>query len=126
MNPEGQIIQPLLGVAVGHTFPSGYTARLSFFTALLCMWLWARVPPGRRWVVIGPLLVLAGLLALTRLVLVWHWPSDVLGGMALGVVTACIARVGWELTPLILARAANMVRPGRPTPECPDNSRESR
>jgi membrane-associated phospholipid phosphatase len=101
LNPEGQVIQPLLGAAVGHTFPSGYAVRLTFFTVLACMWLWGRLPAARRGWVVGSLAALAVALAATRLLLVWHWPSDLLGGMALGIALACVARIGWELTPTV-------------------------
>jgi membrane-associated phospholipid phosphatase len=51
---------------------------------------------------VGVLTTVALALAATRLVLVWHWPSDVLGGLALGAAMACVARAGWALTPAAL------------------------
>jgi membrane-associated phospholipid phosphatase len=98
MNPEAQVLQPL-GAAVGHTFPSGYTTRVAFFAVLLGFWLWGRLSsPWRGWA-LGAVAVLALALVYTRLVLLWHWPSDVLGGAALGTAMACAARAGWALTP---------------------------
>jgi membrane-associated phospholipid phosphatase len=101
MNPEAQVLLPL-GAAIGHTFPSGYVARLTFFAALLGFWLWGRLAPRWRGWAIGLVAALTMALAATRLVLVWHWPSDVAGGMALGAAMACVAGAGWALTPALL------------------------
>ena len=63
------------------SFPSGHTA--SSFAAVAALW----TDRGWRWGV--PALVLAGLIALSRLYLYVHWPSDVLAGAVLGAV------LGW-------------------------------
>jgi membrane-associated phospholipid phosphatase len=97
LNAEGAVLQPI-GVAVGHTFPSGYTVRLAFFAVLAGYWLWSRLPPPWRTVTSGLLVIVALLFALSRLVVIWHWPSDVLGGLALGGALGCAAHAGWALT----------------------------
>ena len=63
------------------SFPSGHTA--SSFAAAAALW----TDRGWRWGL--PALVLASLIAFSRLYLYVHWPSDVLAGVALGVI------LGW-------------------------------
>jgi undecaprenyl-diphosphatase len=118
MNPEAQVLEPL-GAAVGHTFPSGYAARLAFFAVLLGFWLWGRLSPRWRGWAVGALALLALALASTRLVIVWHWPSDVLGGLALGTAMACAARAGWALTPTAPWRRSARAAPPAPTAGAP-------
>jgi membrane-associated phospholipid phosphatase len=98
LNPEAQVLAPL-GTAVGHTFPSGYVTRLTFFAVLGGLGLWAGLGPRWRGWAVGALALGALALAATRLVLAWHWPSDVVGGAALGATTACLARAAWTARP---------------------------
>ena len=65
----------------GWSFPSGHTA--SAFAAAFALWL-----QNRRLGV--PALVLAGFISFTRMYLYVHFPTDILGGVALGLaVGAC-------------------------------------
>ena len=65
----------------GWSFPSGHTA--SAFAAAFALWLHSR----RLGV---PALVLAGFIGFTRMYLYVHFPTDILGGVALGLaVGAC-------------------------------------
>jgi membrane-associated phospholipid phosphatase len=75
-------------------FPSGHVTALTAF-AVVAMHLAEREGLGRAWRVAlaGVLAVLIALVALARLSLHAHWPSDVLGGMLLG--TACAAAGAW-------------------------------
>lgn len=62
-----------------HSFPSGHTFRIfSAMTALSLVWPRARVP----------LLAVAALVAVCRVAVTMHFPSDVLVGAFLGVVCA--------------------------------------
>jgi undecaprenyl-diphosphatase len=64
-----------------HSFPSGHTA-----TSVACAIVLASVAPRLR----VPFAVLAALIALSRLYNGDHYPLDVLGGAALGAVTALL------------------------------------
>jgi undecaprenyl-diphosphatase len=88
---------PALSLATPHSYPSGYAIRVTYFFALAAVWVAGRwsgsASHGRR----APLLRWAGPLALTmvlalllasRLVLSWHWPSDLIGGALLGLALA--------------------------------------
>jgi membrane-associated phospholipid phosphatase len=81
-------------------FPSGHaTAAATFFGAVI--YLAGNIsPPARTWVRVlaGLAIVLVGL---SRVMLRAHWPSDVIGGVALGLALA--------------SAAALLARPPRPT-----------
>jgi undecaprenyl-diphosphatase len=88
----------LLKIAIGRTrpegtafgFPSGHaTASAAFFGAVLYL-AGALPPPGRR---VVRALAVAGMILVgcARVILRAHWPSDVLGGIALGLALATIA-----------------------------------
>lgn len=88
---------PALTVVTPHSYPSGYAIRVTYFFALAAAGLlrgqrasprgnWPALPTSRLGVV-----ALASVLALllaSRLVLSWHWPSDLVGGALLGVALA--------------------------------------
>jgi diacylglycerol kinase (ATP) len=103
---------PALSVTTPHSYPSGYAVRVTYFFVLAAVWLGRGhrkdLLSGRR----GPLdgagdgsswrgrvpslgvaLLLTSLLAIilaSRLVLSWHWPSDLLGGALLGAALAAL------------------------------------
>ena len=66
----------------GHSFPSGHTA--SAVAAAFALWL-----QNRKLGV--PALILAAFIAFTRLYLYVHFPTDVLGGLLLGLVLGAIS-----------------------------------
>ncbi len=71
------------------TFPSGYACRAAFLGIVLAAGLGAsrarlRVP------LICAALVVVGSLGAGRVIVAWHWPSDVLAGILLGGVAACL------------------------------------
>jgi len=71
---------PFVHVPFAGAFPSGHVARIAFLAGI------ARVPP---WLAVSVVV----LMMVTRVYLADHWPSDVLGGMLLGVVVAQVAGV---------------------------------
>jgi undecaprenyl-diphosphatase len=74
--PKLRRLPPLAGAPSRLSFPSAHaTSSLAAATAM------GRVSPGAR----VPLYVLAGAICLTRPYLGMHYPSDVLGGMVLGL-----------------------------------------
>jgi len=70
---------PFLEAPTHYAFPSGHVARAAFLVAAL-RWPWVAA------------MVLVLVMALTRVYLAEHWPSDVLGGWLLGYSIAAIAK----------------------------------
>ena len=66
-----------------YSFPSGHATN-----ALACAWVLFRRAP-KKWGV--PALALAILIALSRLYVGVHYPTDVLAGAAIGICSACLA-----------------------------------
>src|SRR6266850_3115833 len=71
---------PYVHVPFAHSFPSGHVARAAFLLHIA-----QRVP---SWAVVAGIV----LMALTRVYLGEHWLSDVVGGLALGLGVANVAR----------------------------------
>ena len=69
-----------------HSFPSGHSAN-----SFACAWVLFRCLP-KKWRV--PPLILACLIALSRLFVGVHYPTDVLAGAGIGVLMAEISRRG--------------------------------
>ena len=73
--------EPLVGVPHQPSFPSGHSA-----TAFACATVIAWAAPRLR----IPAFVLAAAIAWSRVYVGVHWPLDVLGGAALGVVVSTV------------------------------------
>ncbi len=65
------------------SFPSGHTTN-----SFACAWVLFRRAPRRYGV---PALVMAALIALSRLYVGVHYPTDVLAGLVIGIACACAA-----------------------------------
>jgi undecaprenyl-diphosphatase len=96
-------LKPLIGrprpFDASFGYPSGHaTAAAAFFGALI--YLAGSLPPRLRTVVRAAAAAAVVLVALSRVMLRAHWPSDVLGGIALGLALA--------------SAAALLARPARP------------
>jgi undecaprenyl-diphosphatase len=76
--------------SMSYGFPSGHaTAAAAYFGALL--FLSERLRPGARWTIRVLAALMIVLVAVARVMLRAHWPSDVLGGIALGLALASAA-----------------------------------
>jgi membrane-associated phospholipid phosphatase len=65
------------------SLPSGYACRAAFFGLIAAAALgarWPRLAGPARW----SMLALAAALGSTRVVIAWHWPSDIVAGLLLG------------------------------------------
>ena len=85
LDPEFQIVEAARADATGYSFPSGHTAASFASVAAL------KTANSRLW---KPALALAVVIALSRLYLYAHWPTDILGGAAVGILA------GWLGTKL--------------------------
>lgn len=91
-------------------FPSGHTA--SAFGMATVIWLNTRGSENRT---LGAMaFVWASLVGLSRVYRGVHWPSDVLGGAAVGVLSGCL--VMWVLSDSLGSKIAPM-----PEEECPSD-----
>ncbi len=74
----------IVGLADDWSFPSGHTTN-----SLACGWVLFRKAP-KRWQRVCAL-VMAILIALSRLYVGIHYPTDVLGGAVIGICSACLS-----------------------------------
>ena len=83
----------------GHSFPSGHTA--SAVAASFALWLQNRQ--------LGtPALVVSAFIAFTRLYLYVHFPTDILGGLVLGLALGALASLLTDKTADILANRSKI------------------
>ncbi len=75
-------IELLVKRPLDYSFPSGHTA--ASFTSVMALYL---AGEKKLWI---PALVLAVLIAFSRLYLYVHYPTDVLGGMIIGVISGAL------------------------------------
>jgi zinc transport system ATP-binding protein len=98
--PLGAVAEGILKELVGRTrpespapgFPSGHvTAAVAFAVMVIYLVGRARLGPGPRWMITVAAVALGAGVGVARVALGAHWPSDVLGGLALGVSVAAAA-----------------------------------
>ena len=79
----------------GWAYPSGHAAAAGYFAAVAILTTMALLPRGwLRRTLCGVWIVLSVAIGLERIFLVAHYPTDVIGGWALGVL---IVMIGWAL-----------------------------
>ena len=120
---KAQLLNLVEGVKVHHwnTFPSGHTLT-AVSAALLLPYFFPKLKTGQ----VAAGLLIALLCGLSRILLVQHWPQDVLGGLLLGCSAAFLAikltgrlpeKPGWR-NPLFYTSATNLVFRACPHPAC--------
>jgi len=80
---------PLTIVSTPSSLPSGYSIRAAYFCLLAAALVGARWPSLRRPAWVG-LTLLAILFGASRVVVSWHWPSDIIAGLLLGALSALL------------------------------------
>ncbi len=84
--------------ASGYAFPSGHTmGSMVTYGALGLVGWWGWRGTTRRLALVG-LVVVTGLVGVSRVVLGVHWPSDVLGGWAAGLSWMVLTWAAWSAT----------------------------
>lgn len=74
-------------------FPSGHTTMSVILYGFLALLVGGRSRSPKRWAIFGSSLLIALLIAFSRLYLGAHWLSDVLGGFALGSLWIALAGI---------------------------------
>jgi membrane-associated phospholipid phosphatase len=80
---------PLTIVPTPSSLPSGYSIRAAYFCLLAAALVGARWPRLRQPAWIG-LTLLAIAFGASRVVVSWHWPSDIVAGLLLGAMGALL------------------------------------
>lgn len=82
--PRPALVEPLVALPADSAFPSAHTAQIVAF-ALCVMLVIRRIWPEWQFAAGMVAFVLVGVVAASRVYLQVHFPSDVLGGIALGI-----------------------------------------
>lgn len=95
---------PMIKALKDYSFPSGHALSSFIFCSILAWLVWQiRLPVGLKYFFTVVLLILALLIGFSRVVLNVHYPSDVIGGLALGIA--------WVLLSLTLLNRFNRQKP---------------
>lgn len=79
-----ELIQPIItNVNPYRSFPSGHSG--GSFSAMLALYRWVPKKIGI------PAVILAALVAFSRLYMGVHYPTDILAGLMVGIVSSCLA-----------------------------------
>lgn len=85
--------RPLDGFVVitSNGFPSGHTSHATAAGMLAVLLLWPRLRVAGRITVVTCAVAFTALIGVSRVALLAHWPSDVLGGLLLGTAVVSLA-----------------------------------
>lgn len=72
------------------SFPSGHATSAMTLFGLMAWFAWRGLPRGRARVLVALFAAIAAVIAVSRLYLAAHWPSDVLGGLMLGAALVMV------------------------------------
>ena len=87
-------------VVTSNGFPSGHTSNAAAAALVAVLVIWPRLAPGGRAVTMAVAVAFGVFIGLTRLALLVHWPTDVLGGWLLALaVVPLAARVAGRTGP---------------------------
>jgi membrane-associated phospholipid phosphatase len=104
--PRPEVFPPLV-VETSYSFPSGHTTTAAAFYGMLAILLWQA--HHRRWALLSGVWVFA--VAFSRVYLGAHYPSDVLGSLALGTLWLVIASaVYWSYCRRLAANPTDLNR----------------
>jgi undecaprenyl-diphosphatase len=79
------------------SFPSGHSmASSSLYLTLAFVGSRGRTRRRHRMAIVGTAAAIAGVIGATRVYLGVHWPTDVLGGLALGTAWACATEAAFD------------------------------
>ncbi|MBI2020494.1 phosphatase PAP2 family protein [Candidatus Daviesbacteria bacterium] len=85
---------PSFAVHTNFSYPSGHMTRIAFIaTTLFILILLTKKNPWPKYLMIFMIILIVGLMALSRISLGEHWLSDVLGGILLGITVGLFASI---------------------------------
>jgi undecaprenyl-diphosphatase len=89
--PRPDLLEPLIAMPTGGSFPSAHTAQIVAF-ALCAVLILRRSFPEWQSAAMAVAAILIAVVAISRVYLQVHYPSDVLGGIAFGVAWIALVR----------------------------------
>ncbi|MBI5928527.1 MAG: phosphatase PAP2 family protein [Chloroflexi bacterium] len=90
--PRPEVFPPLT-TAGGYSFPSGHTMNAMAFYGLVAVWLWRT--HYRGWAIVAGAWVV--MVAISRVYLGVHYPSDVIGAIAFGAIWIVVVTTGQDM-----------------------------
>jgi undecaprenyl-diphosphatase len=84
-------VEPLIAMPADSSFPSAHTTQIVAF-ALCIVLIVRRIWPEWQFVAATVAVLLAVVVAASRIYVQVHYPSDVLGGIALGIIWVALMK----------------------------------